>query len=304
MKRFIFSALLLFFCFCLSAQIFIWKDGKIICQCDEFDSYDSITTMSIELRGIDTVSGRVNGVYSVSDSKKVYFSRGNLRYHVEDKVWQFADRQYNMVGFANSKIGFEEVGWIDLFGWGLSGYNGKMPNLTKLYPSDYADLMTGIAETQYDWGVYNAIQNGGNEVGLWRTLTKDEWSYLINKRPNAKNLYSHVSVNGVPGIMLLPDDFVLPETLSFTPNAGNYGINTYTISEWSKLQEVGAVFLPASGYRIGTNISNMGSYGSYWSSSVCNSGPYYLDFTPKDLYACYFINFSYAFSVRLVQDVK
>lgn len=304
MKRFIFSVLSLFTYFCLSAQIFIWKDGKIICQCDEFDSYDSVTVMSIELKGIDTLSGRVNGIYSVSDTKKVYFSRGNLRYHVEDNIWQFADRQYNMVGFANSKIGFEEVGWIDLFGWGLSGYNGKMPNLTKLYPSDYTNLMTGISETQYDWGVHNAIQNGGNQAGLWRSLTKDEWNYLFNKRPNAQSLYSHASVNGVPGIMLLPDDFVLPEGLTFTPNACNYGINTYTIAEWGKLQEVGAVFLPASGYRIGTTINNMGSYGSYWSASVCNSGPYYLDFTPKDLYACYFINFSYAFSVRLVQDVK
>lgn len=305
MKK-IFTLLLLFVSMSLSAQIFIWKDGKIICQCDEFDSYDSITVASVELKGIDTIIGRVNGAFSVAEEKRVYFSRGNLRYHVEENRWQFADRQYNMVGFANSKIGFEEVGWIDLFGWGLSGYNGKNPNLTKLYPSDYADLMSGIAGTQYDCGVHNSIENGGNQPGLWRLLTKDEWIYLINKRPNAQNLYSHASVNGVPGIVLLPDNFVLPEgeEIYFTPNAGNYGINTYTISEWVKMQERGAVFLPASGYRIGTNISNMGSYGSYWSASVCNSGPYYFDFTPKDLYACYFINFSYAFSVRLVQDVK
>lgn len=289
---------------CMSAQIFIWKNGQIICQCDEHDSYDSIVVVSIELRGIDTLSGRVNGVYSVSENQKVYFSRGNLCYNVEDSIWQFADRQYNMVGFANSKIGFEEVGWIDLFGWGLSGYNGKMPNLTKLYPSDYANLMSGIAGTQYDCGIYNAIENGGNKPGLWRMLSKEEWTYVISKRPNAQNLCSHGAVNGVPGIILLPDDFVLPEGLSFTPNSGNYGTNTYVISEWGRLQELGAVFLPASGYRIGTSISNMGSCGSYWSSSVCNSGPYYFDFTQKDFYACYFINFSYAFSIRLVQDVK
>ena len=59
---------------CMSAQIFIWKNGQIICQCDEHDSYDSIVVVSIELRGIDTLSGRVNGVYSVSENQKVYLT--------------------------------------------------------------------------------------------------------------------------------------------------------------------------------------------------------------------------------------
>ena len=344
----------------LDAQILIWKDGQVICQCDGYESFDSVTIMTVVEEPVisefesentdyseseevvndiveevvdyieeeevvnydvdddidieedyydnnitrEVLIGTINGLYSVSETNRVYFSQGNLRYHIEQNIWRFADTQYDIVGFENNRIGFEEVGWIDLFGWGLSGYNGKMPNLTKLYPSDYVDLMAGINGTQYDWGVYNAIENGGNKAGLWRTLTKDEWNYLINKRPNAKELCSHGSVNGVWGIILLPDDFICPEDLFFTPNSNSYYANDYTEEEWIEMEKKGAVFLPASGYRIATNISNMGKCGSYWSSSVCNSGPYYFDFTQQDMYACYSINFSYAFSVRLVKDFE
>ena len=39
--------------------------------------------------------------------------------------------------------------------------------------------------------------------------------------------------------------------------------NTYTEEQWQKMEDTGAVFLPAAGYRTGDD----GSYGTYWSST-------------------------------------
>ena len=39
--------------------------------------------------------------------------------------------------------------------------------------------------------------------------------------------------------------------------------NTYTEEQWQKMEDAGAVFLPAAGYRTGDD----GSYGTYWSST-------------------------------------
>ena len=248
--------------------------------------------------------GALKGLFSVSASKKVCFAQGNLQYQASTNTWRFAENQYDALTTENTNVSATYDGWIDLFGWGTSGYDEKYPYMISTTPSDYGNGSDEIEKTLYDWGLNNAIINAGNKAGLWRTLTKDEWNYLINKRPNAKELCSHGSVNGVWGIILLPDDFICPENLFFTPNSNNYYTNDYTEEEWIELEKNGAVFLPASGYRIATNISNMGKCGSYWSSSVCNSGPYYFDFTQQDMYACYSINFSYAFSVRLVKDFE
>ncbi|MBQ2488287.1 MAG: hypothetical protein II525_00540 [Bacteroidales bacterium] len=37
-----------------------------------------------------------------------------------------------------------------------------------------------------DWAYHNAIINGGNKAHLWRTLTRDEWYYLIYQRKDGE----------------------------------------------------------------------------------------------------------------------
>ena len=46
--------------------------------------------------------------------------------------------------------------------------------------------------------------------------------------------------------------------------------NTYTEEQWQKMEDAGAVFLPAAGYRTGDD----GSYGTYWSSTQDGSDRY------------------------------
>ncbi len=257
------------------------------------------------------IQGELKGVFSVSPTKKVHFSKGNLQYRASTNTWRFAEHQYDIIGEANKNISSTYSGWIDLFGWGTSGYNGKKPYMTSTSVNDYGNGSNNITGTHYDWGVYNKISNGGSIKGLWRTLSYKEWDYLIFKRPNASRKYGIACVAGVNGIVLLPDNWILPSGLSFTcgvASSDGYGyykaVNNYTLNEWSKMDTNGAVFLPASGFRGGANDSYVGSYGDYWSSSF----NYY-----NDAHCLFFSSKSVdmssegrclGLSVRLVKDVK
>ena len=135
--------------------------------------------------------GAILAEFSVSDSTKVHFSQGNLQYQASTNTWRFAEHQWDYVEKDNENISEKYTGWIDLFGWGTSGYNGKNPYMTSTDYSDYGDGTNDIAGTNYDWGVYNKIYNGGNQAGMWRTLTSSEWNHLISGRAQANRLMGH-----------------------------------------------------------------------------------------------------------------
>ena len=212
-------------------------------------------------------NGAIMAAFSISDSKQIYFSQGNLQYQASTGTWRFAEHQYDMIGDDNANISSTNSGWIDLFGWGTSGYNSKNPYRTSTSYGDYGDGSNDIAGTNYDWGVYNKISNGGNQAGMWRTLTYSEWNYLITNRTDARYLRGTATVNGMNGLILLPDNWTLPTGVTFTYGEDGWQ-NTYSASEWSKMEANGAVFLPAAGDRCGTDVYRVGSDGYYWSSSA------------------------------------
>lgn len=276
--------------------------------------------LAVAAQSVQIQDGAIRAEFSVSDSTKVYFSQGNLLYEAIDKrcekcsIWWFAEHQWNR----NSTYEYDEDDydrytseWFNLFPWGTSGYNGKEPemisttSMTSITSYNYGDGTNDIAGTNYDWGVYNAIFNGGNKTGQWRTLTKEEWNYLIKNRANASEKYGVANVEGVNGLILLPDNWELSKDIVFTSgvlnvyNGSGYYLNNYTASEWAKLETGGAVFLPTVIDRAGGDI-----LGVYWSSSACGD---------KQAYCLYFtyqylgINSTpraYRMAVRLVQDVK
>ena len=159
---------------------------------------------------------------------------------------------------------------------------------------------------QYDWGVHNAISNGGEKAGMWRTLTKDEWDYVLNKRATEMR-YSIATVAGRSGVILFPDSFSMPAGIA-KPVAANLGstYKDYTVDEeqWNQMESAGAVFLPAAGYRVGASVYGFGQDGQYWSSShESQDYAYRLNF--GDGYAgissCGRFD---GFAVRLVRDEK
>ena len=248
--------------------------------------------------------GVIEFAFSVSDDEKIYFSQGNLQYQASTNTWRFAENQYDYILDDNKKISSSYAGWIDLFGWGTSGFNSKYPYMTSSSGGSYGDGASDIAGTNYDWGVYNAISNGGNQAGLWRTLTSDEWTYLIQTRPDASSKYGIATVNSVTGLVLLPDDWNQPNGVAFVSGMEDgYSQNNYSVSDWEKMEANGAVFLPADGVRGIATVYNTPQLGSYWSStSVDNTNAYTLYFDDHTMNSTDQSNRCYGRCVRLVKS--
>lgn len=151
-----------------------------------------------------------------------------------------------------------------------------------------------------DWG-QNSI--GSYAANTWRTLTKDEWGYLFSKRIDAGKKVSRAIVNGVYGIILLPDLWTLPEGIDFTPNASSYSTNTYLLVDWDQLEAEGAVFLPCAGFRPAESYVNSGSFGGCWSTTANGNNAYGIYFATNEMSAPYTnMGRISGWSVRLVRD--
>lgn len=318
------STLIIFLLFSLFgfAQMLIWQKGESIATyaISEIDSVIFVKANSTtETLRTEPTEGGLPMQFTVSEGSTVFFSQGNLRYQASTSEWAFAPSQISRVGEGNSSIAFDYSGWIDLFGWGTSGYNEIMPYTSNMNYTQYA-LVENIAGTNYDWGVYNKISNGGNQPGLWRTLTADEWLYLFYSRHNASSLFGFANIAGTNGLIILPDAWQQPEGVDFVPSTtlgllpegkyfwnmsgDNYEHNVYTQSQWEQLQSAGAVFLPAAGYRKGTELVDFNEYGAYWTSSGRED-----NFAYRTLFYSTIlspggsnISYFYGYSVRLVQD--
>ena len=279
--------------------------------------------------------GAIDAQFSVSASDQVYFSRGNLQYQASTDTWKFAEHQYDYIGNDNENISATYSGWIDLFGWGTSGYHDSndpyntnyqpwsssmnMVNSTYNYygygPSanmSSLDLTENSAE--YDWGVHNAISNGGNTAGLWRTMTDNEWLYLLYERSTstvngvANARYAKAEVADEKGLILFPDTYthpvnvVQPVGVNDDENTGWNG-NSYSAADWALMEQAGCVFLPAAGYRRVNVVERPGLFGSYM--SVTHSGIdnfHSIDFVSSEINDNVDGRF-YGISVRLVHGV-
>ncbi len=231
------------------------------------------------------------GVFSISATKQVSFSTGNLQYHPANDEWRFAENQMDYIGEANSNISSTYDGWLDLFGWG-TGYN---PTNSSQDNNDYHPFV--------DWG---ANQIGANPPYTWRTLSIYEWSYIISNRANANSLFGIAQVDGVNGLILLPDDW--NSDIEFKSGYLDYELNDFSIhqsftkEQWSELEQLGAVFLPNAGSRSGT-LYNMNSQGAYW--SINEDSSMYASFLG---FTSYYVGKNgnphrAGYSVRLVKDL-
>ena len=294
--------------------------------------------------------GMIPSRFSVSPTKQINFSMGNLQFNAalgsheradgttSHGTWRFAEYQFEYVGNAtdglvytggmfppninvgnkcnNNLIAEDYAGWIDNFGWGTSGCNhgavSYQPWATNRVEYEYlaygqntANLYDGNGYA--DWGVYNAISNGGNQPGLWYTLghnatdlSASPWNYLLYERAAS-------TVNGVANArwflvgvsfrnnlrqaaqILLPDNFSWPHTyVNSYPEIinGYYNVAVnqdarcnnsrnlrWTEAEWSLLEMQGAVIIPHVGFRQGASFYNTSSYYNSSTSGIGSSSP-------------------------------
>ena len=248
------------------------------------------------------------GTFSVSADKAIYFSKGNLQATTSDGgttwSWAFATPQNNYIGAAAantyvtaSSPWFDNTknGTVDLFGWvssgsilGKSGTGAEygIAGVTSEY--EYFPSQNGL---KHDWG--ETIGDG------WFTLSKAQWSYLMDRNSNGANISSityggktikacffKATVDGVAGLVLFPDDFSWPSAIESLQdglvgtdwprlNHGGKDFDYYLdAAQWGYLEAAGCVFLPAAGRREGNSVQyvpgatdNTTPNGDYWSST-------------------------------------
>lgn len=290
-KKIFFFSLLFLFSLTLSAQkhMYVWQDGvKTTFAIADVDSI----TFADETEDFQQKIGK----FSISATQQIAFSLGNLQYHPLNNQWRFAESQLDRVGEANANISPTYDGWVDLFCWGT----GDEPTRIVTNNNAYLNFV--------DWGT-NSI--GTDTANTWRTMSADELRYILFSRPNAAALNGIAHINGVNGLVLLPDDWVAIEGLTF--NSGAYGHssrdyyavhNTFTLEQWQQMEEAGAIFLPAVGYRQGNSIYASGSKGYYWTTSPNGGcGPITLEFSAKEIITDSSYRYS-GLSIRLIKDIE
>lgn len=265
----------------------------------------------------------INGKFSVAADKQVYFSQGNLQYTQSTATWAFAEHQYDMIGTDNvtggtvshdAKDGDEVFGEaladkIDLFGW--SGSTAAVQWGVGISSNSAADYSGDFV----DWGS-NTI--GTDAPDTWRTLTRDEWKYVLSNRTDADtkkgvariNLSSDGTVYA-NGLILLPDTWTAPAGVTFKSGFATEksvqayaDYQTFTLSEWQQLESAGAVFLPAAGLRSTKRILYVHRNVFLWTATYddatyvgqVNADSWLIGTSLSERY--------YGRTVRLVQDVK
>ena len=240
-------------------------------------------------------TGLTNGLFSVSATKKVYFSKGNLQLVGENK-FQFAENQWDYFGINQSD------NHRDLFCWGT----GNNPNQT-----------TGNS-TFTDWGDNTYLQATLGKG--WRTMTKDEFVYVFNTRASGSSVfgiadgrYTTATINtdgtGVKGFILFPDGITIEASEVTTAGTINSTstVTQCTTAQWAALAEKGCVFLPAGGFFLSGSAYGYGDITDYWSSTAADASKAYnlgLNFAVPGaaVNTAGTLGYNYGCSVRLVID--
>lgn len=237
-----------------SCELYAVKEGWATITCEEKSSRNKVSA-SCEVYVVQCPydsNGALKGTFSVSASRKIRFSKGSLQYNASKDSWRFADQQY---WTCYTEDNSSKSNWFDTFGWATSNINGFSPTLTSRRYEDYYNGMQNISKTINDWGYYNCISNGGNKEGIWRTITTEEWDYIINQRPNSHDKFGFGVIgtdSNTKGIILLPDDWSAPANCPFKQfvkrkNNSLQGVCScvnYSLDEWEAMEMNGAVFLP------------------------------------------------------------
>ena len=198
--------------------------------------------------------------FTVSSSKRVKFSKGNLLYNASTGQYSTAPSQ---LCYLHDPLVDPYPGWTDFFSWTPEGWN----------------------------------------LDGWRCLTHDEWHYLLTFRTNAPKKRGLASVEGVNGLVILPDGWKRPSDIPFYPDAEGYNVNSYTFDQWEVMEKAGAIFLPAAGHNSGDAVSGAGTEGYYWSTTPYDDlGAWNVAFQPSGIGAVYGHNRTHGYTVRLVME--
>jgi len=246
---------------------FIYRSSsKSIVGCQIFSKDTTLAVNDLYIFPYVKANGKLPGAFSVSDTAKVRFSRGNLRakYKSSSWKWDFFDQQYEMNPYqvsAGSRTAAASDTLIDLFCWGYDA-QGSINPVEATQRASFADWGTVISE------------------GSWRSLSQAEWEYMINdgnklsKARTQTNRFAKANVKGIKGLIIFPDGYYGTTAVSGVSgiaevNSTSAAFPTASIDSdvWMSMESKGCVFLPASGSRYSSSVGSVGVEGYYWSSS-------------------------------------
>ena len=212
--------------------------------------------------------------FTVSSGKTVKFSKGNLYW--DGSAFRFEANQWSFADTWNASH-VSHFFWSNTTDWQVSG---KEP-----YAASYSYSTFTGEDVFFTNGTHTTanskFQVKGETTGTWRTLSKDEWDYLLNTsnassgaRTDA-NRFAKAKVNGVKGLLIFPDGYNGGAVISATTGVAalntknaEYPFQSIPDATWTSMESLGAVFLPAAGNREGTGVVNVGTHGYYCSSAL------------------------------------
>lgn len=266
-------------------------------------------------------SGNVLTKFSVGKNKKVYFSRANLRAQYNNNsfpvAWSFPDDHYPYNQYLDVSGGITEyisgtgyyyhnggnyidfsssTSYGDRFTW---GYSNQYQQTGSDFCQENHDLSTDNVSNA-DWGY---VLQGTDYGDHWRTLSQEEWNYLLfgrsdDKRflkvqlqyydPGLGNVCTGQKGNGesIYGIFVFPDGYDgegLQGTYTFNDATADFITGRYLMihstyypeNDAKKMLEAGAVFLPAAGYRDGSLYMEYDYYSCQYHTATVTAGYYW-----------------------------
>jgi len=221
-----------------------------------------ITFAGTQTQTITADPNLLAGEFSVSPTKKVNFTKGNLWCNTTTTpvTWAFETNQYNCPNnMSNDHV------WS--FYWTTTAETSYALNYT---------LWNSASTTDQFWldgsdAAHRLTVQGTSDLYV---LSKDEWLYLFGSRTNAKSLYKcGVTINGVSNYLVIAPD-------NYTGSIDT----SYSLSAWATAEALGLVCLPPAGcYKTDTStntssISESGKihYGSSSHEPYVNTSYYYL----------------------------
>lgn len=219
------------------------KEQTITLKAGTTATIERNTVYPVSFKASFSAPAALSGIFSVSATKTVKFAKGNLFF--DGTGWAVERNQY-------SSAEDWSTDHVSLFTWTDNAYGS-------------AAAYTATTSTTVDWGAAYCESNS-LASGTWRTLSSDEWNYILNLRPVAEGqarftntVNTPVTIDGIAcsGLFIYPDAY-----------EGEAVSSSFT---WKTLADAGIVFLPAAGSRDGSDVSWNGQRGYYWASDSINS---------------------------------
>ena len=221
----------------------------------------------------DTTPVTIKAFFSVSETEKVIFAKGNLYY--DGQTWRFENNQYdsrsasgcaNDIAIIDGEQTTTPAGHYGLMFWTYLSNYGATSNYEKINPATVDDTV--------NWGTasFEIADADGKE---WYTMSSAETVYLLDGRPDADKLRAVATITTdkgveIAGLMIFPDGYKsVPAGLETADILGSsYNQKVFTYAEWKYLEEEGVVFLPATGTLSSKlSVSNFGCSLGYWTST-------------------------------------